>query len=425
MRKLVAIVCLLGCGDDGDGALPVDAAGSSDAVEAAASDIVSTELALDVGAHTGVATITMTRPASGRGTLEIGDLQIASVEADGVAVDYTATAGLLDVELPADPTELVVAYGFASHGDFDGWDDGARLSFLWPYFCGNLFPCHSEPADGARFTMAVTGVPGDAVAVYPASIAADAPSYMPAVAVDSYTEMTLAPTAAGTALSVWYRPGEMTAAAMGAAHLTEVFDFYERTYGPYPFGGKAGSVSANWGAGAYGGMEHHPYWHVASGAFDSEEVHAHEAGHGWFGNGVRIRCWEDFVLSEGTVTYLAAHALAQSGVDVWPDYRAELDGYCGGARNTIAWPTGCNEIDILNDPLWSGVPYQKGAFFYRDVAARIGEGVLDEALAGFFQAHVGRAAGMQDMIDAIESTSGMDVEDLAGSWLKTLACPAY
>ena len=38
---------------------------------------------------------------------------------------------------------------------------------------------------------------------------------------------------------------------------------------------------------------------------------AHEAAHGWFGNGVRLRCWEDFVLSEGTASYLAARVLEE------------------------------------------------------------------------------------------------------------------
>lgn len=52
----------------------------------------------------------------------------------------------------------------------------------------------------------------------------------------------------------------------GGAHLRQVFDWLETTYGEYLFGDEVGSVSVAWGPGAYGGMEHHPYWHVASGA---------------------------------------------------------------------------------------------------------------------------------------------------------------
>ena len=49
---------------------------------------------------------------------------------------------------------------------------------------------------------------------------------------------------------------------------------------------------------------------------NDEVTHAHEAAHGWFGDGIRLACWEDFVLSEGTVSYLSAHVLGQvAGAD--------------------------------------------------------------------------------------------------------------
>jgi hypothetical protein len=30
------------------------------------------------------------------------------------------------------------------------------MTFTWPYFCDNLFPCHPEPSDGLRFTLELT-----------------------------------------------------------------------------------------------------------------------------------------------------------------------------------------------------------------------------------------------------------------------------
>ena len=49
-------------------------------------------------------------------------------------------------------------------------------------------------------------------------------------------------------------------------------------------------------------MEHHPFVHIGSVAIGDEETNVHESAHGWFGDGIRIACWEDFVLSEGTVS---------------------------------------------------------------------------------------------------------------------------
>jgi aminopeptidase N len=181
-------------------------------------------------------------------------------------------------------------------------------------------------------------------------------------------------------------------------------------------------VSVVWGEGMYGGMEHHPYWHVASDAMNDEETHVHEAAHGWFGDGIRLRCWEDFVLSEGTVSYLAAHVLGKvAGADaeaaVWNEYRGELESaiHDGGAP---AWPTGCNKIDILKDKLFTNLPYMEGAYFYKDVAAKIGADALDDVLHDFYAAHRGQPAGMQDMIDLIQSKTGFDPSQLVADRLR-------
>src|SRR5205823_4702688 len=97
----------------------------------------------------------------------------------------------------------------------------------------------------------------------------------------------------------------------------------------------------------------------------------HEAAHGWFGDGVRIACWEDFVLSEGMADYLSARAAeAAVGPDyvklVWTSYKNTLDQIVANPDwDTVALPDTCNKIDLLHDKLWSGVPYVKGAFFMR------------------------------------------------------------
>lgn len=394
-------------------------------------DILSTDLTLDVTTLEGKATITLAPSMSKAASFEIGDLVIASVtDADG-PLNYQVNGAELDVGVPsgAGPTSLTVSYHFKPHTNFDGWMPDSGVTFLWPYFCGNLFPCKSAPADGLTFTMSVTGVPDGLSAVYPMSIPADAPSYMPAIAVGKYTKVDLGKTAAGTSLVAYPLPGQEADTAMGTAHLVAVFDFYEKTYGAYTFGKTAGSVSANWGPGDYGGMEHHPLWHVGMNDFKDEETHAHEAAHGWYGDGVRIACWEDFVLSEGTVSYMAAHALESLGVDVWPAYACELQYVCDPANmaNTIALPSTCNAIDLLNDPLWSSVPYMKGAYFFREVGKAIGADVLDQALAAFYQANVNKAAKMTALIDLIKSKTDAagktKVDALVKSWLLDFDCP--
>lgn len=383
---------------------------------ASAVNIAETHLDVDLATRTAVATIELER--NGNVSLEVGGLTITDVTDHRGHRRYQITDGKLRVSSVYGP--LVITYGFTEHANADGLLPGGS-TVIWPYFCGNLFPCHSQPADGTRFTLALDGVPAGKTAVYPEAIERDAPPYMIAWAVGAYTRAELGTTAAGTRLTVDWLPGGETAARAGTKHLVGVFDWYERTLGPYAFGTHAGAVSVVWGEGLYGGMEHHPLWHVAKDAMGDEVTQAHEAAHGWFGDGVRLRCWEDFVLSEGTVSYLSARALAVVApaleAGIWADYQDELDAAIaeGGAP---AWPRGCNQIDILRDRLFTNLPYMQGAFFYKDVAAEVGADVLDGVIGRFYRAHVNQPAGMQDMIDAIKADTGFDPTPIAEARLR-------
>ncbi len=441
MRTLARLLSALAlaftaCADDDapattDAALVAPDAGAPDAVPLVpnlARDILSTDLELDLLAHTGRAVLAVLPSATATSaSFDVSGLDIQSVDGEGGPLVHAIIDGRLDVAFPpGSATAITVVYGFSQRTNFDGLIAGG-VTFLWPYFCGNLFPCHPDPADGARFDLRLVNVPDGVTAVYPDRIATDAPAYMVAFAVGDYTRTDLGTTSAGTSVHVWNLPGDPAGAASATARLKDEFEFLEETYGAYAFGSSAGSVSAAWGAGGYGGMEHHPYWHVGQDSMDDEVTHAHEAAHGWFGNGVRIQCWEDFVLSEGTVTYLAARAIGAAGGvaaedAVWGDYQSELD-YAVATGDTLAWPEGCNEIDILTDPLWSAIPYYKGAFFYLALEREVGRAALDAALAAFYVAHVGKAAGMQDLLDALHADTGFDPTPLATAWLRSLGTP--
>jgi len=378
--------------------------------------VKATNLDVDLAAKTAVATIELER--AGNVALEAGGLNITRVSDSRGKRRFSIVDGKLRVSSVRGA--LVVEYGFDQHSNADGLLPGGS-TVVWPYWCGNLFPCHSQPADGTTFTLDIAGVPSTKQAIYPPAIDAESPPYMLAWAVGAYTKRELGTTSAGTKVSVAWLPNGETAALAGTKHLVAAFDWYEKTLGAYSFGREVASVSVVWGEGMYGGMEHHPFWHVAKDAMSDEVTHVHEAAHGWFGDGVRLRCWEDFVLSEGTVSYLAARVLGKVAgttreARVWKEYREELDAAIaeGGAP---AWPTGCNQIDILRDKLFTNLPYMQGAFFYKEVAAKIGADKLDKVIADFYVAHRNQPAGMQDMIDAIKAT-GFDPTPIAEARLR-------
>jgi aminopeptidase N len=404
--------CATDASDDVDDADWLD--GKADG--ASAVNVKATHLDVDLAAKTAVATIELEK--NGNVALEVGGLTITDVTDDRGHRHYTTTAGKLRVSNVRGP--LVISYGFSQHDMADGLLPGGS-TVVWPYFCGNLFPCHSQPADGTTFTLALDGVPAGKTAIYPASIDAEAPPYMIAWAVGVYGKTNLGATTAGTKLAAYWLPGGETAAKTGTKNLVKVVDWYEKTLGPYSFGPEMATVSVVWGEGLYGGMEHHPYFHVAKDAMNDEVTHAHEAAHGWFGDGVRLKCWEDFVLSEGTVSYLSARALSvvdrSKAAKIWADYKTDLDDAIaeGGAP---AWPKGCNQIDIIKDKLFTNLPYMEGAFFYKDVAAAVGADVLDGVISRFYKKYKNKPASMQDMVDAIKRDTGFDPKAIVEARLR-------
>jgi aminopeptidase N len=423
---MVAVTLVAAACGSSDPSAPLDSSAPIPPGEDLGRDVLDTALSVDVAVRTATAAITLGASGSQAVSFEIGDLDISTVTLDGAPLLFSDVGNRLDIGVPASdaPLTLTVDFSYQAHGAFDG-ADGDGFTFLWPYHCGNLFPCHSDPADGSTFTLALAGVDASKTAVFPASIPADAPSYMLAWAIGDYLKLDLGATSHGTAIAAWHRASETAAATSGTAHLREAFQWFEDTLGPYRFGAEAGSVAISWGPGAYGGMEHHPYWHVAASSMASEETHVHEAAHGWFGDGIRILCWEDFVLSEGTVSYLAARALEviapSVGQAVWTQYQSALGALSG---TSPVWPDSCNAIDVLEDGLYSNAPYMRGAFFYRAVALRVGADALDEALASFYGEYAGKAARMTDMLRVIREVTGFDPTGCAQSWLRATSIPA-
>lgn len=393
-------------------------------------DIVSTRLAVDVTTKTATATIVLAPSTSRAASFETQGLHVASVTGPRGPLLFRELEGRLDVGVPAskEPVALTIAYTYEARakGKLEG-QLPSGTTFLWPYFCGNLFPCKSDPRDGLTFDVALTGVPAGQTAVFPAKIAAEAPSYQVAWAIGAYTSRTLGTTPAGTRVTLHTLPGDDKVALPATTHLVSAFDFFERTLGAYSFGPEVGSVSVEWGPSGFGGLEHHPYWHIGRPSIGDAETHVHEAAHGWFGDGIRIACWEDFVLSEGTTSYLTARATEvaageAAGAAVWAGYQSQLNGVFA-SDDRVAWPQSCGTVDVLKDGLFSQAPYMKGAFFYRAVADQIGKEALDQALGSFYRAHVGKAATMQEMLDHLRATTGFDPEPLAAGWLKGLGRP--
>ncbi len=320
---------------------------------------------------------------------------------------------ILSVEAAVGINTFVIDYRFTDDTS-NGMERGLSLkrqnTLLWPDACSALYPCHSDPADGISFTLDVTGLPEHAMGLYPRRVTADAPSYMLAFAYGHYDAHDAGTTSAGTHL-VGYT-NQATGAPQGyAAHLQELllqFDWLERTIGPYTFGDEVGTIVV---ANGFGGMEHHPIWYVED--VDSD---AHEAAHGWFGNAVRVLCWEDLVLSEGLTEYLSIRVRrALEGRNYgYAGYLSTQKAPHPMAHNEAWYPASC-DVHSAFDTL--DRVYAQGSGFMMELATLHGEAALDQIISDFYLAHAGRAARMQDFIDFVAERSTVDVAALAAKWL--------
>ena len=425
MWTALVVALLSGCGGAGGEAPSPPSPSPTPPTANPERALLATALDVDVGTRSAVATLRLAPSASAGATLEVGDLVIEAVERDGQPLPWARHGDRLDLGLPALPgvSSVSIRYRYQLQPGFTG-ASAAGFTFTWPAFCGNLFPCHSEPAQGQDLSLVVRNPPAGQRVVQPEAPLPASPAYQLAWAVGDYSDLDLGVTPGGTRLLASYLPGQRSQAQQGTRYLRAAFEWLEQTLGPYRFGATAGPVAVAWGGGAYGGIEHHPRWHVGAASLADPEVHVHEAIHGWFGNGVRLACWEDFVLSEGTTSYLTARALdvvaPEVGARTWASYATRLRNLQGSQP---VWPASCGRIDVLQDGLYSDAPYMRGAFFYRAVADRVGAAVLDRALARFYRRHGAGAAGMQDMLGTIAADTGFDPTACAQRWLRESVVP--
>lgn len=392
-------------------------------------DIV--KIALELHLEEGVAVATIDFEPTETLMLHVEGLEVQRVLSNQEEIPFTVEDALLWIESPVSP--LDIHYGFVDYGlyDFVGWMSGQGVSFTWPYHCGYLFPCHPDPSDGVQFSAIVESDVNN-ILVYPTEITFDAPTYMFAIAQGNYAYLNLGTSDNGVKLGAYYYPEDdgITDATLGTQHLLASLNDMEQRIGAYAYGDEIASVEVNWGADSYGGMEHHPYFHVGQYDFWNEETQTHELIDGWFGNAIRLECWEDFVLSEGVTTYLTARVLNDvADYDVWSYYVDDfLTPICQGDNiNTVVMPSGCDDIDFENSELWSLATYIKGACFFGEVGEVLFEDELDGHLSTFYERYKGEAKTMDDLLQHITLTATpeqrVEIDLLQQEWLQQVDCP--
>ncbi|MEN9522199.1 MAG: hypothetical protein RL065_576 [Bacteroidota bacterium] len=159
--------------------------------------------------------------------------------------------------------------------------------------------------------------------------------------------------------------------------LLNIFKFYEKRFGDYPFRKeKYGHAQFGWG----GGMEHQTQTFVSNYNLG---LLAHELAHQWFGDKATCYSWSDIWLNEGFATYCAAMADECCGIYEnwqswkWGSYQRLMDINSGSVF--------CDDTTKVSRIFSGDYTYLKGAWVLHQLRYQMGDTLFFNAVKNYIQ----------------------------------------
>ncbi len=217
---------------------------------------------------------------------------------------------------------------------------------------------------------------------------------------------------------VYTAPEQKSSMPANFKYSPDIMDFFSHLIAPFPYEKLAHLQSST----RFGGMENASAIFYADAGFrrngTSAGTIAHETAHQWFGDAVTEREWSNLWLSEGFATYFEElwmrHAFGDSA------FRAELSR---------------TRAQILRDPVVAARPvidseqtdlmklldansYQKGGWTLHMLRTLVGDSAFFRGIRSYYKAHVDGNAMTDDLMHAVEQSSGMKLGWFFDQWLR-------
>ncbi|MDJ1136587.1 aminopeptidase N [Streptomyces iconiensis] len=165
---------------------------------------------------------------------------------------------------------------------------------------------------------------------------------------------------------------------------------------------------------------------VTEAAYESRaETILHELAHMWFGDLVTMEWWNDLWLNESFATYTSIACQAYAPGSRWPD------AFTSFANQMKTWAYRQDQLpsthpimaDIrdLDDVLvnFDGITYAKGASVLKQLVAYVGMEEFFQGVRAYFKRHAWGNTRLEDLLGALEETSGRDLTTWSKAWLET------
>ncbi len=390
--------------------------------------------------------------------IELAADKVHEIVLNGRAVETSAFRdGRIALTDLADTNELrIVAdcpYSRTGEGLHRFTDPVDGAVYLYSHFepgeAHRVFACFDQPDLKATFEFTVTAPTGWLVVSNNAPDKAAAPvsesaarwhfpptpvisTYITAVCAGPYHEVR--DSYAGIPLGVYCR--RSLAEYLDPAEIFEVtkrgFDFFHDAFGTrYPFGKYDQLFVPEFNAGAMENVgcvtfvEEYVFRSRVTDAFREAraETIMHELAHMWFGNLVTMQWWDDLWLNESFATFVGTLGLAESTrwTGAWTTF-AQLFKTVAYRQDQLpsTHPISADIPDVHSVEVnFDGITYYKGASVLKQLVAYVG---LDNFMAGvrrYFDRHAWANATLNDLLAALEETSGRDLSSWSKEWLES------
>jgi aminopeptidase N len=239
--------------------------------------------------------------------------------------------------------------------------------------------------------------------------------------------------------------GSDPAAVRRAFALTpDMLGFFSRLLIEYPYEKYAQVVVRDF---AFGGMENVSATTLrdsvlqdaqAAADFPDTEVVAHELAQHWFGDFVQARDWGDIWLNEGFATYMPAlYTQHREGTEA---YRLQMAGYQEAARaqdrDDYLRPLVDHHYSDDGMQMFDSITHEKGAVVL-DMMRYVLDGpaaalhlpsrdsAFFQALRGYLTKHARQNADTADLLEAVRTVTGQNLDGFFREWVYGAGSPAY
>lgn len=190
---------------------------------------------------------------------------------------------------------------------------------------------------------------------------------------------------------------------------------------------------------AYGGMEH------AGATFLREEsmlfrtaptdtdrfnrsiTLVHELTHQWFGDFVTMRWFDDLWLKEGFAQFMAYRTMAdlEPNQNVWKRFYLSIKPAAYGIDVTHGTTPIYQDIPNLRDAksAYGAIVYSKAPGLLRQLAYMLGDEAFRDGLRIYLKEHGYANAEWNDLVEALERSSGRDLTAWAKDWIRRRGMP--